>query len=113
MIEFYGVCDQMGQVDTGIHQPRDEKITPYEAEPGQYTGPIDVMALSTVVDPQFLWGQLSLAFQMIWLAVIQNAMSQCVDTARGYKGSVLEDWRHDNKVFLMVNAQIYVFFRLN
>ena len=37
---FYVVCEQMGQADTGTHQPRDKNTTPYKAEPGPYTGPI-------------------------------------------------------------------------
>ena len=39
---------QMGQADTGLHQPRDEKSTLYEADPGPYGEPIGVLAWSTV-----------------------------------------------------------------
>ena len=31
-------CDQMSRADIGMHQPIDEDSTPYETEPGRYTG---------------------------------------------------------------------------
>ena len=49
-----------------------------------------------VDDPQFLRGQLGRAFQMIAiLTVTRNAQAQCTDNGRGYKESILEDWRYD------------------
>ena len=38
----------MDQADTGVHQTRNENITAYEAEPGPYTGPIRVLAWSSI-----------------------------------------------------------------
>ena len=46
----------------------------------------------SVDDPQFLRGQLGLAFQMIAiLAVTRNIEAQYTDTGRGCKGNVLKD----------------------
>ena len=80
---IYVVCDLMIQADTGVHQPRDENSTPYEAEPGPYIGPIGVwrkVPSRSVDDPQFLRAQLILAIQIIAiLAVVRN---QNTDTGR-------------------------------
>ena len=41
---LYVVCDQMGQADTEVHQPKDENSPSHEAEPGLYSGQIGVLA---------------------------------------------------------------------
>ena len=86
----------MDQADTEVHQPRDDKSIPY----GPYTAYRCIywreVLTRSVHDPQFFWGEVALAFQMIAiLAVTRNAMAQCGDTGSGYKESVLEDWGYD------------------
>ena len=48
---------------------------------------------------------------IVILAVTRNAKVQCADTGRGYKGSVLEDWRYDKFGFLWLMRKL-VFFEI-
>ena len=44
LLTSFFFLSKLVQADTGVHQPRDENSTPYEAKPGPYIGPSGALA---------------------------------------------------------------------